>query len=129
MADLFNANSPFFNQGSLYGGTQNNAHTPYVRQDLDPANPQGVFTSFLAQHGFGGTDAGSQFAKSQYSNTLAGYQAALRTNPNLSYRDYINTQFGDKGQGIQQMILNATPSQLGERPNLWTANARTIGLG
>lgn len=127
--DLYNSGSPFFNKGSLYGGKQNNSHTPYVVQDLDPANPQGVYTSFLAQHGLGGTGRESAFAKNQYSQTLAGYQAALRTNPGLSYRDYINSQFGNQGQGLHQMFLNATPNQRGEQPNLWAGNSRTISWG
>ena len=82
------------------------------------------------QHGLGGTDRRSIFAKNQYSQTLAGYQAALRTNPGLSYRDYSNTQFGEKGAGLNQMFLNATPDQRGEQPSLWQNNsARTISWG
>ena len=129
MADLYNANSPFFTKGALYGSKVNNDSTPYVRTDLDPQNPQGVYTSFLAQNGFGGTDRQSNYAKNQYSNTLAGYQAALRTNPGLSYREYLMTQLGAHGEGLGQAFLNATPNQRGEQPSLWSSNARTIAWG
>ncbi len=127
---IYSTFAPFFDKNNLYGINKNASHTEYVQKDLDPANPQGVYTSFLAQNGYGGTDRQSIFAKNQYAQTLAGYQSALRTNPGLSYRDYIKTQFGDRAGGLGQMFLNATPDQRGEQPNNWmNSQARTISWG
>jgi hypothetical protein len=123
------ATNSFFNPNSLYGGKLNRDTSGYVLDNLDPQNPTGVYTSYLANKGFGGTDRMSTFARNLYGQTLSGYQAALRTNPALTYRDYLSTQLGKTGGGLRSIWAASTPEQRGEQPNLWQQNARTIAWG
>jgi hypothetical protein len=120
-------NSPWFTPGSQYGASQNWDTTPFVNQYIDPQVPRGVFQSYLSQNGLGGTNRQSQFAQGQYSNTQTGWQAATRANPNLTYLDYLNQQFG--GNGMRNMWLNANPDQRGESPSRWTSPTRVISWG
>lgn len=111
-----------------YSGTQDWQKTPFVTQFLDPEIPQGVYTSYLAQNGFGsGLDRRSQWARGLYGQTQSGYQAALRENPTLSYLDYLKKQFGTVG--MENMWRSATPNQRGEQTSMWGGPTRFIGLG
>jgi hypothetical protein len=117
----------FFDPNNSYGGAQDWASTPFVNQYLDPQIPQGVYTGFLANNGFGGFNRQNDFARSLYGQTQTGYQAATRQNPALSYLDYLNQQFG--GGGLQNMWNSSTPEQRGEQSSRWSGPTRFIGWG
>lgn len=111
-----------------YGGTQDWQKTPFVTQFLDPEIPQGVYTSFLEGNGFGGgLNRRAQWARGQYGQTQSGYQAALRENPTLTYRDYLTKQFGKTG--MEKMWRTATPNQRGEQTGAWAGPTRIITWG
>lgn len=97
--------NPFYNPGNFYGGTQDWTTTPFVKDYLDPQIPQGVYQSYLTRQNLGGNDALSQFAQSLYGRTQYGYQAALRNNPNLTYNDYLNQQFGQIGGSLRDLYF------------------------
>jgi hypothetical protein len=118
--------SPWFNSGT-YGGSQNWDTTPFVKQFLDPEIPRGVYHSYLSGQGLGGLDRRSQWSQNQYANTQTGYQSALRERPDLSYLDYLGTQFGNNG--MQNMWLGMAPEQRGEQPGRWQPNTRMIAWG
>lgn len=117
--------TPGFNGG--YGGSQNWEKTPLVQDFLDPEIPQGVYTSFLANNGLGGQDRRGQWARGLYGQTQSGYQAALRENPALSYREYLGKQFGTTG--MDTMWQSMAPSQRGESPTMWAPATRMITWG
>lgn len=123
--------APFYTSGDTYGSQndKNWERTPYVRQNLDPQIPSGVFMAYLSKHGLGGTGRESDFAQSQYSKTQSGYQAALRANPGLTYRQYLNDQFGQTAAGLTDLFHGLSASERGEQPNLWAGPARTIAWG
>ena len=130
---------PFYNPNSTYNApltTPGNGSpgvptwydTPIV---TDPGSgisanlPQGEFERYLASQGLGGFDRSSSNARAMYGRTRQGYDAAMLTNPFLSYRDYLNKEFGGFQQAFQQM----TPNQRGERPQQFAGRLRIIGRG
>lgn len=122
MASFFDPSRP-----DNYGTGQNWTDTPFVKEYLDPQVPQGVYTGFLASNGFGGQDRRSQWARGLYGQTQNGYQAALRVNPALAYRDYLSQQFGPSGLG--DLWNGMSFSQRGEQPSLYQPNTRIIPWG
>jgi hypothetical protein len=91
-------NNPFYDWLNYYGGTnpltgapQNWYDTPTSKIDVGQTLPQGEYERFLSKAGFGGFDRQAQFARSLYDRTQSGYAAAKLNNPNLFYRDYLNT--------------------------------------
>lgn len=117
----------FYNPASQYGAKNDWATTPLVTNYLDPQIPQGVYTNYLANQGFGGQDRRSQWARGMYGQTQSGYQAALRENPALSYASYLQKQFGPTG--LQNMWAGLAPQQRGENPNSTVGATRMIGWG
>ena len=116
----------YFDPTSQYGGTLPWQDTPLVKDYLEPEIPQGVYTDFLAQNGFGGMDGRNEWARQQYGRTQQGYQAAVTRNPNLSYREYLSQQFP---QGMNNIWAGLTPGQRGERPNQFVGPTRLIRWG
>lgn len=116
----------FFDPTSQYGGNQQWQTTPLVRDYIEPEIPRGVYTDFLSQNGFGGMDRRNMWARNQYGQTQEGYQAAITRNPNLSYRNYLATQFP---QGMQNMWAGLTPGQRGEQPSQFVGPTRIIPWG
>lgn len=116
----------FFDPFSQYGGNQAWQDTPLVRDYLEPDIPQGVYTDFLSQQGFGGMDRKNAWGRSQYGQTQAGYQAALTRNPMLSYRDYLSQQFP---QGLQNMWNSLTPGQQGQQQTQFVGPTRMLRWG
>jgi hypothetical protein len=119
-------NDSWFTSG-IYGGQQDWSQTPFVLDFLDPEIPRGVYNSYLTGQGLGGQDRRGQWAQNQYANTQTGYQSALRERPDLSYLNYLQTQFG--GNGIQNMWLGMAPEQRGESPSRWSPSTRLIPWG
>ena len=116
----------FFDPSNTYGGTQDWLNTPLVRDYIEPDIPQGTYTDFLSQNGFGGMDRRNQWARSQYGQTQSGYQAAVTRNPNLSYRDYLSQQFPT---GLNEMWAGLTPGQRGEQQGNFFGPTRLIRWG
>lgn len=74
------------------GASQSWYDTPLVRDDLSQELPYGEFERFLTNAGFGGIgDRRSEWGRSLYNRTRSGYDAAQLDNPNLNYRDYLQT--------------------------------------
>ena len=104
--------NPFWSGGS-YGGfnpitglPQDWYDTPLSQQaDL----PYGEFERFLSNQGFGGFDNRSQWARSMYNRSSSGYDAAQLSNPDLTYRDYLNTLTGQ----LDDAWASLTPDQRG----------------
>ena len=115
----------WFDNTSQYGGNQAWQDTPFVKQYLEPDIPQGVYTDYLSQQGFGGMDRRNMWAKSQYGNSQSGYQAALTRNPTLSYRDYLTQQMPQ----LNNIWAGLTPGQRGESPTQFIGPNRMIGWG
>jgi hypothetical protein len=94
-------NNPFWRPPNWYGGTnpttgqsQNWYDTPLVRDDLSPDMPRGEYERFLTEQGYGGFNRKDEWGRGQYNRADSGYQAAQLTNPNLSFRDYLDTLEG-----------------------------------
>lgn len=120
-------NNPFWRPGNWYGGTnvitgapQDWYNTEYSR--LDSTLNRGEYERFLTEQGFGGFDRTSTLARRLEGRADTGYQAAQLSNPDLSYRDYLNTlEGGWLNDAIAQMSAAArgdnTPGQT--RRILW----------
>jgi hypothetical protein len=114
-------NNPFYDWLNYYGGTnpltgapQNWYDTPTSKIDVGQTLPQGEYERFLSKAGFGGFDRQAQFARSLYDRTQSGYAAAKLNNPNLFYRDYLNTlgpDFLQNQYAAQQNQFAAMPGQ------------------
>ena len=116
--------SPWYNQYSPYGQSQNWKDTPFVRKFVAPTVPEGVFMEFSANRGFGGTDSMSEWVQGLYGKTLAGYKAATLENPALDYRTYLARNFN---RGSLQNMFNAqSPRAKGYAQS---PNTRVIGAG
>lgn len=96
--------SPWYNQRSTYGASQNWKDTDFVKKFLSPTVPEGVFMEFAANRGFGGTDSMSEWVQGLYGKTLAGYKAAMLENPALDYRTYLARNFN---RGSLQNLFHA----------------------
>ena len=117
--------NPFYDSGSLYGGTDNLYTSPFVRDYLSQQTPTGEYERFLTDQGYGGFNRRDLFARSQAGRANAGFQAATLTNPFLTYRDYLNQNLGP---GFFDSVWRGlTPSQRGENPSLWSGRSRIIG--
>lgn len=127
----YSAGSPYVNPGGNYGQNQEWQKTPLVNDFLDPQIPHGVYQGYLSQNGLGGLGRESQYFQSRagYRMADAGYAAAMRTNPALRFNDYLNTQFGSHGQGMNNMWNSMDPTLRGEQPSQFAGNARTIAWG
>lgn len=117
---------PWYRPNRNYGAPVNWRETPFVKTQLDPQIPEGVYTSVLGGWGLGGTDAQSTWAQGQYGKTLAGYKAALRAKPDMTYLDYLKTQFSRNN--LQRQYLGQTAQQRGEDPRGFN-RTRFIGQG
>lgn len=120
------AQNPNYRPDRNYSGTTNWRETPFVKDQLDPQIPEGVYASFTGDMGYGGTDAQSSWVQGQYGKTLAGYKAALRANPAMTYLDYLKKQYSRNS--LQNQYLGQTARARGENPNSFN-RTRVIGWG
>lgn len=105
-------NNPFWVGGS-YGGfnpitgmPQDWYDTPLsIGQDL----PYGEYERFLTDNGFGGFTNRDQWGRSMYNRASSGYQAAQLSNPDLIFRDYLDTLNG----AMDSAWASLTPEQRG----------------
>ena len=121
-----NAN-PIYDPNASYGGTQAWRQTDFVKKYLDPQIPEGVFTAFLGERGLGGNDAMSTWAQGLYGKSLAGYKAAMRANPNLTFRDYLGKQY--TGDSLRSQWLGQSARSRGEYPSQSVGNTNVIAWG
>lgn len=112
-------NNPWWRPPNWYGGTnpwtgdsQDWYDTPTVRDDLSETMPYGEFERFLTEQGFGGNSRRDMTARNQYNRSQSGYEAAQLTNPNLSYRDYLNTM---EGGWLNEVLASMTPQMRGDQ--------------
>ncbi len=114
----------YYDPGSTYGGqygpggwssTQTGQY--YLEQ-----NPEAAFTRWLAENGYRDFTAQGEFARQQYGKVRTGYEAALGSNPNLSFRDYLS----QTGPSLGQQFARLTPEQRGENQSLFAPRARYI---
>ena len=87
--------------GNWYGGTnpasgmpQSWYDTPLVRDNLSQELPYGEYERFLTEQGYGGFGRRDEWGRSLFNRSRSGYDAAQLDNPNLNYRDYLNTLEG-----------------------------------
>jgi len=118
--------NPYYRPDRNYSGTTNWRDTPFVKDQLDPQIPEGVYTSFIGDMGYGGTDSMSTWAQGLYGKTLAGYKASMRANPSMSYRDYLTKQYSKNSLSNQYMGQSARAR--GENPMPFN-KTRVIGWG
>lgn len=112
----FNDN-PFWRPPNWYGGSnpitgdsQDWYRTPFVRDGLSNDLPGGEFERFLTEQGFGGNTNRDQWARNQYNRAQSGYQAALLTNPALTFRRYLNTL---EGGWLDRAFAGLSPQERG----------------
>lgn len=110
-----NPQNPWYNPSGGYNSKTDWRKTPFVTRMLDPQIPEGVYTSFLGENKLGGTDAMSTWAQGLYGKTLAGYKAALRARPDMTYRDYLLKQYS--GDSLRNQFLGQTARARGENPS------------
>ena len=95
------------------------ANTTLGRNYLE-SNPEAAFTRYLADNGYRDFTGLGEFARNQYGRVRAGYEAALATNPDLFFTDYLR----EHGAGLRNQYLRLTPEQRGEQPNQFAQRAR-----
>lgn len=103
-----------FNPNLKYGSGQNMYDSPFVRDYISPLVPRGEFERTAARAGGVGNNRRGEFIRSLFDRTQAGYQGAVLSNPELSYRDYLNNYVGS--QGLANQWRAATASQRGLNP-------------
>lgn len=117
----------YYNPSEDYGAGQHGyglgdwANTQIGNQYLE-GNPEAAFTRYLADNGYRDFTAMGEFARNQYGRVRAGYEAALATNPNLFFTDYLQQH----GSGLVNQFRRLTPEQRGETPNQFAPRARYI---
>lgn len=114
----------YYNPNSYYGGTQkpgefgNSEVGKYYLEN----NKEAAFTRYLADNGYRDFTGRGEFARQQYGKMTTGYEAALATNPNLSFRGYLDQTGHQLGEQFQRL----TPEQRGEKPSVYAPRARYI---
>ena len=114
----------YFNPRSTYGGSylpgkfaSTGVGDYYLEQ-----NQEASFTRWLAENGYRDFTAPGEFARQQYGKVRTGYEAALGTNPDLKFRDYLN----QTGPSLRNQYQRLTPEQRGENPSIYAPRARYI---
>src|SRR5690606_17297686 len=117
-APFYQGNTPwYYNPNTNYGGDRDWPTTPamggpggYLEQ-----NPQALFTRFISPWA-SGEDAFSRYVRSQFGNTMQGYEAAFANNPDLTFARFLE----GLGPGFyQQRWRMMNPQQRGESANLF----------
>jgi hypothetical protein len=114
--------NPFFAPGNLYGGKQDYSTAPIVSGPTGylEGNPDAAYTRHIAGFG-GGMDNFSRFVQQQQNKLRGGYEAAVATNPNLTFQTYLHPF----NAGFFHNLFNSmTMNQRGERPENSMGRAR-----
>lgn len=127
-------NDAFYRSGSNYGGKNLVSGQAQDWYDTDAVKyffsgsptEKGTFLRYLQQQGAGGFDRRSLFGQSLYGRTAQGYEAAQQSNPDLLYRDYLNTLGGNFVSDIWKSL---TPEQRGETPARFASPVRWMSRG
>lgn len=127
-------NTAFYNPSSIYGGRSITTGQPQdwydtigVKEFFDPRGAEkGTFLRFLQQQNAGGFDRRSLFGQSMLGRTAQGYEAAQQSNPDLLYRNYLDslgTNF------VDNIWKGLTPEQRGESPARFASPVRWMSRG
>lgn len=110
-------NTPFWRPHNWYGGinpetgqSQDWYNTPDVRDFLSETLPGGEWLRFATEQGYGGTGRRAQLANQMYGEAQQGYESAQLSNPNLTFRKYLNTL---EGGWLDKALAGLTMSQRG----------------
>lgn len=111
MPNYMRGNFPFYQPANPYGwqGGYEYDKSPLGRFYLDEVAPEAGYTRWLAEHGYGDFGTPSNALRGLYGRAAAGYGAALGTQPDLAWTDYLGTL-----EDPQTMLLRMTPFQRGE---------------
>jgi hypothetical protein len=110
-------NSWYYNPDTTYGGDRDWATTPAIGGPGGylENNPQALFTRFFSPWA-GGDDAFSKWTRSQFGNTMQGWEAAFASNPELTYGSYLQ-DLGPGSFANRWAMMN--PQQRGESNSLF----------
>lgn len=116
----------YFNPGTNYGSDIYSSPTGFSETPLGEQygeqNRGSTFTRWLAQHGFRDNSPIGDYARAQESKIGKGYEAALATNPNLRFRNYLGPDFASR---IRDDFARLTPGQRGESRAQFAPRARS----
>lgn len=118
------ANYNYYNPGSTYGGGRGLgewASTPVGDNYLEN-NKEASFTRYLADRGIRDYTGLGEFARGQFGKIKTGYEAALGTNENLTWQNYLQGM----GNNLENEYRRLTPEQRGENASLYSTRARYI---
>lgn len=108
----------YYDPSSLYGARESAVTMPIVSgpNQFLANQPQAGYARYTAPFA-SGEDPFSRFVRSQYGQAQQGYQAALATNPSLSfYNNYLPGLGGENY--FRQRFLSLPASARGEQPGL-----------
>lgn len=115
----------YYDPSSSYGGTRYGqgefAQTPIGKNYLE-ADQEASFTRWLADNGYRDFTGEGEFARQQFGRMRTGYDAAVATNPELSFQNYL----GQTGGQLANQYTRLTPDQRGEKPSMYAPRARYI---
>jgi hypothetical protein len=112
---------------SLGGGSMDWYNTDAVKYFFSPSSAEkGTFLRYLQGQGSGGFDRKSLFGQSLFGRTGQGYEAAQQSNPDLLYRDYLNS-LGPSF--VDNIWKGLTPEQRGESPARFSSPVRWMSRG
>lgn len=118
----------YYNPSNDYGGGVNGWHpgafqqTPLGHEYLEN-NQEASFTRWLADNGFRDFTGEGEFARQQFGRVQTGHEAALATNPDLTFQNYLQDM---GGQGLRNQYHRLTPEQRGESVRQYSPRARYI---
>lgn len=113
--------NPFWQQGNTYGGVDLSGNpmdwynTPL--SELDYNLPRGEFERYLTNNGFGGFGRRDEWGRAMYNRANSGFESAQLSNPDLNFRDYLNTYLSPNALDEAYMSLSgqargdSTPGQ------------------
>jgi len=65
-------------------------NSDFVKSYLDPLVPKGLFQRWLNTNGYGGPTRRDQFMQAQYPKAQQMYEAAVLSQPDLAFRDFLS---------------------------------------
>jgi hypothetical protein len=115
----------YYKPGAMYGQTQyptpnSWGQTPigdnYLERERDA-----TFTRWSGQHGVRDNDPFGDYVRSQQSKVFGGYKAALGTNQNLKFQDFLNDDLMNQ---FRNDFSRLTQGQRGESTGQFAQRAR-----
>jgi len=81
-------------------------------------NPEGAFTRWLAEKGYGGFDNRADFGRAQYGRLVNSYGAAKTKNPDLKWTEFLPTI------DLENVYQQFSPDQRNENPSNYAGRMR-----